>query len=46
MVPGGGEDGGGDGGSMKAQGERGGVREALTGAPPLMGAVDIILFHS
>lgn len=31
---------------MKAQGERGEVREGLRGDPPLMGALDIILFHA
>lgn len=41
-----GEDGRRDGGSVKAQGERGEVQEGLRGDPPLMGALDIILFHA
>lgn len=41
-MPGGGEDCGRD----EGQGVRGGVREALTGAPPLTGALHFILSHS
>lgn len=41
-MPRGGEDCGRD----EGQGVRGGVREALTGAPPLTGALHFILFHS